>query len=140
MCGHNTAANRHHMLETAPPPPKAALAIRLFGPFEVRLDAESAVRFGSRKAQWILALLILRQGREVERSWLAGTLWPDSPESEAYNSLRNALTELRRALGAESCRLLSPTPRSLRFDLTGVEADVNAFDMAVERGDPESLE
>ena len=70
----------------------------------------SAAYFSSRKGQWLLALLILRHGREIQRGWLAGTLWPDSPEDRAYGSLRISLNDLRRALGAEAHRLRSCSP------------------------------
>ena len=61
--------------------------------------------------QWLLALLALRAGREVERDWLAGTLWPDSSQPQALQSLRMCLTDLRQALGSEASRLRSPEPR-----------------------------
>jgi predicted ATPase/DNA-binding SARP family transcriptional activator len=90
--------------------------------------------------QWLLALLALRHGREVERSWLAGLLWPDSSEGAAFASLRNSLKDLRRALGAEAGRLKSPTPRTLSLDLEGAYADIIAFDAAIDRGDRSALE
>src|SRR5947199_972856 len=116
------------------------LTIRLFGPFEVRLDGVALPRLRSRKGQWLLALLTLRHGSEVDRSWLAGTLWPDSPETAAFASLRSCLKDLRRALGAEAARLHAPTPRLLALDLAGVQADVIAFDAAIAQGDAASLE
>src|SRR5436309_8638615 len=88
------------------------LALHLFGPFEVRLRGQPLPRLRTRKGQWLLALLTLRHGREVERAWLAGTLWPDSSEAAAFASLRNSLKDLRRALGSEADRLRSPTPRT----------------------------
>ena len=72
-----------------------SLEIRLFGPFDVRLDGEPLRPLRSRKGQWILALLALRHDREVARDWLAGTLWPDSDESQALGSLRAGQDELR---------------------------------------------
>jgi DNA-binding SARP family transcriptional activator len=39
-------------------------------------------RLRSRSIEWLLALLVLRQDRAVDRSWLAGTLWPGSDESK----------------------------------------------------------
>lgn len=56
----------------------------------------------SRKGYWLLALLALRAGREVERTWLLAALWPDSPESAARTSLRTSLKDLRCALGPEA--------------------------------------
>ena len=93
------------------------LTIHLFGPFEARVNGMPLPRLRTRKGQWLLALLALRHDRDVERSWLAGTLWPDSDEPQALQSLRMALTDLRRALGAEAPRILAPTNSVLRLDL-----------------------
>src|SRR5947209_12048646 len=68
--------------EHAAPP----LTIHLFGPFEVRVSGVLLPRLRTRKGQWVLALLALRHGCDVERSWLAGTLWPDSDESRDHQS------------------------------------------------------
>jgi predicted ATPase/class 3 adenylate cyclase len=116
------------------------LTLRLFGPFEVRLHGQLLPRLRTRKGQWLLALLILRHGREVERSWLAGTLWPDSSEAAAYASLRNSLKDMRHALGTEAGRLCSPTPRTLSLDLEGTDVDVLAFDEAIAQGEEPALE
>src|SRR5215217_5737682 len=72
-----------------------SFSLRLFGPLDVRLSGEPLPRLRSRKGQWLLALLALRHGAEVSRSWLAGLLWPDSSESQALTSLRNSLMDLR---------------------------------------------
>src|SRR5215467_2142805 len=93
-----------------------ALSIHLFGPFEAQVEAKPLPRQHSRKENWLLALLTLRHGREVERDWLAGTLWPDSPRSRAL--LRQTLTDLRAALGAQAWRLRSPTPQTLALEVT----------------------
>src|SRR5262249_3562316 len=110
------------------------LRVRLFGPSEVRPLAQPLPRLRSRKGQWLLALLALRHGREVNRAWLAGTLWPDSAEAAAYASLRKSLKDLRRALGAEAARLRSPSPRTLTLDLEEADVDVIAFDAAITQG------
>src|SRR5262249_36596587 len=96
-------------------------------------------RLRTRQGHWLLALLALRHGEEVERSWLAGTLWPDSSGPLGYHSLRSSLADLRRCLGEDAVRLRSPTPRTLCLDLAAVNVDVLAFDAAVARGDPSSL-
>src|SRR5947207_4316293 len=91
--------------------PAAPLTISLFGPFEAWVNGAPLPRLRSRKVQWLLALLTLRSpasgpgtrgtrvGAAVERTWLAGLLWPDAPESQALVSLRTSLKDLRRALG-----------------------------------------
>jgi predicted ATPase/DNA-binding SARP family transcriptional activator len=116
------------------------LEIRLFGPFDVRISGEPLPRLRSRKGAWLLALLVMRHDREVSRDWLAGTLWPESEESQARLYLRQSLTNLRTALGGEAYRLRSPSLHTLRFDVGESEADVLAFDAALARGDRASLE
>lgn len=116
--------------------PAAVLTIRLFGPLEVCLNGGSLPALRFRKSQWLLALLVLRHGRAVERDWLCGLLWPDSADRQA---LRNSLANLRQALGPEAVRLRSPSPQTLSLDLSGAAVDVPTFDAAIERGDPPSL-
>src|SRR5215208_5636530 len=130
-------------LETAPAPGDvrvAPLTLRLLGQFEVHLHGQPLPRLRSRKGQWLLALLALRHGHEVERAWLAGTLWPNVAESAAYASLRKSLKDLRRALGPEADRLRSPTPRTLTLDLEEADVDVIAFDEAITQGDEPAWE
>jgi DNA-binding SARP family transcriptional activator len=79
------------------PPP--SLTVQLFGPLRVLIGGEPLPRLRTRSIEWLLALLVLRHGRAVDRSWLAGTLWPDSDESQALHNLRDALVHLRKALG-----------------------------------------
>src|SRR5579871_4546714 len=93
------------------------LALRLFGPLDVRLNDAPFPRLRIRKCQWILALLALRHDREIHRDWLAGTLWPESEASQALYNLRRCLSDLRSALGSEGERLASPTTRTVCLSL-----------------------
>ena len=115
-----------------------SLEIRLFGPFDVQVGGQPLARLPSRKGRHLLALLALRHDRAVERAWLAGTLWPESRESRALWNLRQCLFHLRRALGIEAHRLLSPTPHTLCLGLTDAFCDVIAFDAAIAEGRRES--
>jgi predicted ATPase/DNA-binding SARP family transcriptional activator len=92
-------------------------------------------RLRTRKDAWLLSLLILHHPRPLDRNWLAASLWPDSPEPTALVNLRMSLKSLRRAMGAESYRLLAPTPRTLALDLTGAEVDLHLFDAAIARAE-----
>jgi predicted ATPase/class 3 adenylate cyclase len=124
------------LLEPAPPP----LAISLLGPFSLEVSGVPLPRLRSRKQEAILALLALRHDRPVERAWLAGLLWPDSAPSQGLATLRRYLTTLRQLLGPEASRLRSPTASSLMLDLAGTRVDLIAFERAMARGDPGSLE
>jgi predicted ATPase/DNA-binding SARP family transcriptional activator len=112
------------------------LRIQLFGTFHVVCGGEPLPHLRSQKGKWLLALLALHHGREVQRAWLAEQLWPDS--DKAQDSLNTTLSNLRRALGAEEQRLTA-TRRTLCLDLEGANVDLIAFDAAIATGNPVSL-
>jgi predicted ATPase/DNA-binding SARP family transcriptional activator len=118
----------------------APLSLRLFGPLEVRIHGQPLPRLHSRKGSLLLALLALRQGAPLDRTWLAGTLWPDSGEAAALASLRNSISDLRRSLTTEAARLRSPTRHTVCLHLAGAEIDVVDFDAAIAQGDVPALE
>jgi len=111
---------------SAPP-----LTIHLFGPFRVLVHGEPLPRVRTRSVEWLLALLALRHGRTVSRSWLAGTFWPESEESQALQNLRSNLMWLRQALGPEAQRIQSPSRDTLTFDLEGADIDIVRFERAM---------
>src|SRR5688500_39722 len=111
-----------------------SLGIRAFGTMEVQINGVSAERTRTRTELWLLAWLILHHEREADRNWLAALFWPDSPEQNALHNLRRSLTNLRGVLGPEAERILSPTPRTLRLDVSGAEIDVLTFDAAIKQG------
>src|SRR5579859_4958113 len=123
-----------------PSKPNCPLVIRLYGPFDVRLNGAPLPYLRTRKHQWLLALLALRPDRPVDRDWLAGTLWPESPNSQALYNLRRCLSDLRTALGSEGERLGAAAARAISLSLADATVDVLAFDAAIARGDSASLE
>lgn len=82
----------------------------------------------SRREQWLLALLVLRHDRDTDREWLATTLWPDNDEQQALFYLRKALSNLRKALGSQAPRLISPSARTVRLELANAFVDVVEFE------------
>lgn len=69
-------------------------------------------------AQRVVAFLAL-QGRSLQRSYVAGTLWSDTSETRAAASLRSALWRL----GAFGVEIIDAGSRHLRL-AEGVEVDV----------------
>src|SRR5712692_5372236 len=96
----------------------APLALQLLGAWDARVQGRPMRPLRSRKGQWLLALLLLQDGRAVEREWLASLLWRDSSTSQALYNLR----------------------RNLCLDLAGADVDVLRFDAAIAAGDEPSLE
>ena len=115
------------------------IKLYLLGRFSATVNGEPLPHLRSRKCYWLLALLALRQGREVSRAWLAETLWPDSPESQAYYNLRQSLSNLRSALGDAKEAILSPTPQTLALCTEKAWNDVGEFNRLFATAKPESL-
>lgn len=74
------------------------LKIRLLGQFNLEKDGEP-IELPSRPARTLLAYLLLTRGTHHPRARLAGLLWPDSSENRARKNLRQALWQLRKAIG-----------------------------------------
>lgn len=121
-------------------PAAVTLQIRLFGAFTLIQEGTHLRGTRTQKGRWLLALLLLRKGQAVDRAWLAGTLWPDSTDTQAKENLRTSLKDLRRILGPERARLISPTKLTLTFSTVRAECDLFLFDAALARGDIASLE
>src|SRR5207247_7517972 len=117
----------------------STVILRLFGAFSLLVEGRPLPPALSGKGRWLLALLALQRGGEMDRASLAGLLWPDSGHAPALYNLRRTLAELRGALGSEASRLSSPQPHTLALELAGAEVDVLAFDAALARGDEAAL-
>ena len=106
------------------------LQIECLGGFEVRLHKRPLTRFYSQKSKALLAYLAVEAGRSLDRSHLAGLLWPDYPEKRARHSLSQTLTTLRKDLGGADVTavFLHSTAQTLRFEASEtVFVDVLAF-------------
>ena len=122
------AAHRSGSSPPATRPP--ALHLHLLSSFELRTD-DGPVDLPS-TAQRLLAVLALHS-RPLQRSYVAGTLWPDVPDAKAGASLRSALWRTRQP-GVEAIDATS-THLSLA---AGVEADIPAmFGVAQRLGCPD---
>jgi DNA-binding SARP family transcriptional activator len=75
------------------------LSLSFFGGFDVTLDGQPVAGLKSDKVRALLAYLAVEANRPHRREALAGLLWPESSDTAAFNSLRNALANLRQALG-----------------------------------------
>jgi DNA-binding SARP family transcriptional activator len=78
------------------------LQLRLFGGVELRSDRAPGAPPPGRKVRALLAYLALSPDLPCPREKLMALLWSDRAEEQARASLRQALTELRHALGEPS--------------------------------------
>ena len=104
------------------------VSIRLLGDFEACLDGQIITGLKSVKVKALLAYLAAEAGRPQSRPYLAGLLWPDYPDRAARQSLRQALSTLRKALtpdyhieaNHQSITLISDN--KIQIDLVQLEA------------------
>jgi DNA-binding SARP family transcriptional activator len=94
------------------------------------MEAQPALR----KLACVLGILGCASGRPVERDMLAGLLWPDSGQSQAYYNLRQTLVQLRKALGPHADCLITPSHAHLALDTARVWIDVVEFDRQAAAG------
>ena len=83
------------------------MRVRVNGPFRVHDDAGQEVTPLGMKERGLLALLVLSPGQRRTRAWLQDKLWSDRAPEQASGSLRQALSNVRKALGAAEAELQS---------------------------------
>ena len=77
------------------------LTLKMLGGLEAHRDGADAVRPPTRKGRALLAVLAMSSDMRRSREWLATLLWERSAEEQARASLRQTLSEVRRALGVD---------------------------------------
>ncbi len=106
------------------------LSISLLGPFQVLLDGTQAAPFVYHKARALLAYLAVEADRAHARDNLVGLLWPDLPHDAARTNLRQALADVRQAIGdaTASPAYLHITRDAVQFNAGSTYTlDVTAF-------------
>ena len=83
------------------------IEFRLFGPLEISDESGRDLRPKLLKSRAILAVLAATPGHRHSRSWLQSLLWEDRQHTQAMSSLRSALADIRRHLGAEAGALIT---------------------------------
>ncbi|SLN69470.1 Bacterial transcriptional activator domain protein [Pseudoruegeria aquimaris] len=102
------------------------LRISVVGDVDIRAAGEPVLA-GKRKALALLTYLALAAPHRFPRSVVAGLLWENVPEAAARNSLRQILSDLRKAFTGPAEALVSIDRESLGLDTAGVEVDAVAL-------------
>ncbi len=109
--------------------------IRLVGVFEIRDDAGRDRTPRGAKARAILAMLCQTPDRRRARRWLEARLWSDRGAEQASGSLRQALMEIRKALGPDAdCLETDRDTVRLSKATTDLERDPPAAATALQSG------
>jgi predicted ATPase/DNA-binding SARP family transcriptional activator/Flp pilus assembly protein TadD len=94
------------------------LELSFLGPFQVKLDGVPVTSFEADKVRGLLAYLAVESNRPHRREQLAALFWPGWPDASARTSLRNALSNLRKAIGDETAEppFLVITRETIQFN------------------------
>jgi DNA-binding SARP family transcriptional activator len=76
------------------------LKIFLLGQFKLEKNGQR-LSLRSRRAQSLIAYLMMHRGARLRRELIAGLLWPDLTDEKARTRLRYAIWQLRKAIGEE---------------------------------------
>ena len=108
----------------------ARLSLSLLEPFRATLDGKPVAGFESNNVRALLAYLAIESDHPHTREALAGLLWPDQSDQVARSNLRQALANLRQAIGDEAAHppFLHITRESIQFNVEAEHwLDVTAF-------------
>jgi DNA-binding SARP family transcriptional activator/tetratricopeptide (TPR) repeat protein len=106
------------------------LEVRLLGPLEL-LSRKSAVPIGGPKQRMLLAALALERRRVVSVDRLVESLWPGEPPETAGHAIQVYVSQLRKALGAETISTRAP---GYALELDPGSVDVHRFAELVSDG------
>ena len=116
--------------------------MRVLGPLEVAIGGQVVGVSGSMPRR-LLALLALRQGREVSTDELIDGMWPDTVSAGAGATLQSHVARLRRSLGHPELIATGASGYQLVVEPSGVDAvrfeqAITSGRDALERGEPVS--
>jgi DNA-binding SARP family transcriptional activator/pimeloyl-ACP methyl ester carboxylesterase len=118
----------------------AGARLQLFGGFRLEAGSGRAVTLATKKAKALLAYLALHPGQPQSRAKLAALLWQDSGEAQARESLRQTLTQLRKALAPEHAEILAVEGDAIGLKTGAVGIDVLDFERLVALDAPQAME
>jgi DNA-binding SARP family transcriptional activator/class 3 adenylate cyclase len=118
----------------------AKVNLALLGGLRLQTDSGEPVPLSTKKAGALLAYLALHPGQAQARPKLAALLWGDRSEAQARDSLRQALSLLRKALSRVDPRALIAYEDTISFEPTALTTDTTVFGSLVVPPGVEGLE
>ena len=104
--------------------PAQQLKICCLGPFTAFADGCRKLSIQSQKSKAVLALLALAARGSRSRAWLRDKLWSDRSGQQGSASLRQSLSEIRKALGPDHVAVFTADKHTVTLDLDRVQVDV----------------
>src|SRR5262245_42432517 len=110
----------------------------LLGGFQARAAGQE-IDVPGRKDHALLAFLAIPAGEARSRDKLAGRLWSDRGDSQARESLKQAVFKLRKALDRVQPPPLLADREFVTLDGRAVTVDVAEFEQLMGTGTPEAV-
>ena len=104
-----------------------ACRLTLLGGFALESGNAEELTLPTRKDRLLLAYLALSAGKPQARERLAGLLWGDRAETQARDSLKQALAGIRQAFRQAGLDPLRADRESVTFEPDGIEIDAIEF-------------
>ncbi|MFA9421871.1 MAG: hypothetical protein ACERLB_17130, partial [Gammaproteobacteria bacterium] len=115
------------------------MKLKLLGQMECRTATNSLLTLSTRKSEVLLAYLALAPGIRHPRERLINLLWSDRSEEQARNSLRQALSAIKKPLDASSPQLLEIERTTVRINPDLIQVDALEFDALAAQTDINNL-
>src|SRR5262249_27072824 len=116
----------------------ASLQLLLVGGFQASAAGQQ-IDVPGRKERALLAFLAIPAGEARSRDKLAGLLWSDRGDSQARESLKQAVFKLRRSLDYAQPSPLLADREFVTLDGEAVTVDVAEFEQLMGAGTPEAV-
>jgi TolB-like protein/DNA-binding SARP family transcriptional activator len=116
----------------------AFLQLALLGGFQARAAGQE-IDVPGRKERALLAFLAIPAGEARSRDKLAGLLWSDRGDSQARESLKQAVFKLRKSLDCVHPSPLRADRDCVSLERAAVAVDVAEFEQLIGEGTMESL-
>src|SRR5215831_18036432 len=116
----------------------ASLQLVLLGGFQA-FSAGREIDVPGRKERALLALLAIPAGEPRSRDKLAGLLWSDRGDSQARDSLKQAVFKLRKSLDGVQPSPLLADREFVSLERAAATVDVAEFEQLIGEGTIESL-
>ena len=85
-----------------------SISLQLQGSIKIERDGHELTGFGTKKARALFIFLSLERDHPHSREVLSSLFWPDQPDKLSRQSLRQALSNIKKILGAEDYLHIRP--------------------------------
>jgi DNA-binding SARP family transcriptional activator len=117
----------------------ARVRLSILGGFIARSASVSLIFLPTRKSQALLAYLALSPSHVHAREKLATLLWSERAETQARQSLRQTIFEIRRAFAHVRPEILLTNGDGVAANPVAVDVDAARFEALVAEGTPRAL-